>query len=97
MKSSRCRQPGPRPQHEPRKSSYNNADFWKSNGPVHVPRALGVVLDELRETLMLSYLLMRLGWPGFRATDAVRDLLADPRLLAPSKRLTRRQPVTEAL
>ncbi len=61
------------------RAGYNNADFWKSNGPVHVPRALGVVLDELRETLMLSYLLMRLGWPGFRATDAVRDLLADPR------------------
>jgi hypothetical protein len=61
------------------RAGYNNADFWESNGPVHVPRALEVVLEELRETLAVSYLLVRLGWPRFRASDAVRDLLSDPR------------------
>ncbi len=61
------------------RAGYNNADFWESNGPVYVPRALQVVEEELRETLVISYLLLRLAWPEFRATDAVHALLADPR------------------
>ncbi len=38
----------------------NNADFWESNGPVFRPKALRVVEAEFRETLGLSYLLVRL-------------------------------------
>jgi hypothetical protein len=40
--------------------------FWESNGPIFVPRALAVVEQEFRETLALSYLLLRLGWPTYR-------------------------------
>jgi len=41
-------------------AGYNNADLWESNGPVYRPRALKVVEEELRETLALLYLMMRL-------------------------------------
>lgn len=61
------------------RAGYNNADFWESNGPVHVPRALLTVEEELRETLAVSYLLLRLAWPGFRTTDAIRALLSEPK------------------
>jgi hypothetical protein len=46
-------------------AGYNNADFWESNGPIFVPSALQVVEAEFRETLALSYLLLRLGWPRY--------------------------------
>lgn len=45
---------------------YNNADFWQSNGPIFVPAALQTVEAEFRETLALSYLLLRLGWPSYQ-------------------------------
>lgn len=59
-------------------SGYNNADFWESNGPVYRPRALTVVEQELRETLALSYLLLRLGWPGYAPGQGQRKLLRGP-------------------
>jgi len=46
-------------------SGYNNSDFWESNGPVFRPRALQVVDEEFRQTLALSYLLVRLAWPSY--------------------------------
>jgi hypothetical protein len=58
------------------RSGYDNADFWKSNGPVYVPQALQVVEQEFRETLALAYLLVRLGWPTFKAGQGQPRLLA---------------------
>jgi hypothetical protein len=58
------------------RAGYNNADFWASNGPVYVPSALGVIETEFRETLALAYLLVRLGWPTFKAGHGQPNLLA---------------------
>jgi hypothetical protein len=60
------------------RSGYNNADFWESNGPVYRPRALTVVEEETRETLALSYLLLRMGWQGYTARRGQRNLLNGP-------------------
>ena len=57
-------------------AGYNNADFWESNGPVFVPTALRVVEEEFRETLALAYLLLRLGWPGYRPGPGASSILA---------------------
>lgn len=59
---------------------YNNADFWESNGPIFVPRALSVVEMEFRETLALAYLLLRLGWPGYAPGRGQAKLLAGPQV-----------------
>jgi hypothetical protein len=59
-------------------AGYNNADFWESNGPIFVPAALAVVEAELRETLALCYLLMRLGWPGYQRGRGQQPLLDGP-------------------
>ncbi len=59
-------------------AGYNNADFWESNGPVFVPKALVVVEQEFRETLALGYLLLRLGWPTFRPGPGPQNILAGP-------------------
>jgi hypothetical protein len=56
----------------------NNVDFWQSNGPIFVPEALPIVESELRETLVLAYLLVKIGWPGYAPTDGVRNLLSGP-------------------
>jgi hypothetical protein len=58
---------------------YNNADFWESNGPIFVPRALAVVEQEFRETLALSYLLLRLGWPTYRPGPGPKAIITGPR------------------
>ncbi len=60
-------------------AGYNNADFWESNGPVFVPSALTVVEREFRETLALSYLLVRLGWHGYRPGPGPRGIMAGPK------------------
>jgi hypothetical protein len=57
------------------RAGYNNADFWESNGPIHVPKALDVVELEFRETLAICYLLLKLGWPGLGSTDGIRQVL----------------------
>ena len=54
----------------------NNVDFWQSNGPIFVPEALPIVEAELRETLALAYLLLKIGWTGYTTTDGVRNLLS---------------------
>lgn len=59
-------------------SGYNNADFWESNGPVFVPSALTLVEAEFRETLALSYLLLRLGWPNYEMGPGQPALLGGP-------------------
>lgn len=56
-------------------AGYNNADFWESNGPVFRPKALAVVEEELRETLALLYLMMRLAWPSYAPSTGQRRLL----------------------
>ncbi len=56
----------------------NNVDFWHSNGPIFVPEALPIVEAELRETLALAYLLLKIGWTGYTPTDGVRNLLSGP-------------------
>lgn len=60
------------------RAGYNNADFWESNGPIHVPGALDVVESEFRETLAVCYLLLKLGWPGLGSTDGIRQVLHHP-------------------
>lgn len=60
-------------------AGYNNADFWESNGPLFVPRALALVESELRETLALCYLLVRLSWPNYRVGPGQPALLTGPR------------------
>ena len=61
-------------------AGYNNADFWESNGPIFVPSALLVVEQEFRETLALSYFLLRLGWPEYRAGPGPQDIMAGPKV-----------------
>lgn len=56
-------------------NGYNNVDFWESNGPVFRPQALAVVETEFRETLALSYLMLRLAWPSYVHGEGVDNLL----------------------
>jgi hypothetical protein len=55
-----------------------SSDLWSSNGPIFVPAVLRRVEDELRETLALAYLLLKMGWSGYVTTDGVRNLLSGP-------------------
>lgn len=59
------------------RAGYNNADFWESNGPVHVPRALIVVEVELHEVLAVCYLLLKLGWRDLGPTDGIKEVSAE--------------------
>jgi hypothetical protein len=40
-------------------AGFNNADFWKSNGPVYRPRADTLILDELQETVEICCVISR--------------------------------------
>jgi hypothetical protein len=53
-----------------------SGDFWESNGPIFVPQALPIVEAELRETLALAYLLLKIGWSGYTPTEGVSRLLS---------------------
>jgi hypothetical protein len=56
-----------------------NMDFWQSNGPIYVPQAFPVVQAELRETLALAYLLLKVGWSGYVPREgAAARLLSGP-------------------
>ena len=57
------------------KAGYNNADFWESNGPVHVWGILDRLVIETRETIALGLLLLRLGWGEMEITEDARRLL----------------------
>lgn len=59
-------------------AGHTSGDFWQSNGPIYVPEAFPIVEAELRETLALSYMLLKIGWLGYTTTDGVRNLLAGP-------------------
>jgi hypothetical protein len=61
-------------------AGYNNADFWESNGPVFVPSALIIVEQEFRETLALSYLLLRLAWQEYRPGPGTQGIMAGPKI-----------------
>jgi hypothetical protein len=50
-------------------AGFNNADFWESNGPVYRAQAYVVVIDELRETVAVCYVLLRICWPNFKLAD----------------------------
>jgi hypothetical protein len=60
------------------RSGHTNADFWRSNGPIFSPSALKVVEAEFRETLALAYLLLRLGWAGYRPGPGELALISGP-------------------
>jgi hypothetical protein len=60
------------------KAGYNNIDFWESNGPVHVRRVLARLVSEMRETMALGLVLLRMGWSGIKITDQARYLLETP-------------------
>jgi hypothetical protein len=55
-----------------------NADFWESNGPVYRPHAYNLVIDELRETVTVCYVLLRVCWPGFKLPTDLASLLDRP-------------------
>jgi hypothetical protein len=56
-----------------------NMDFWQSNGPIYIPGAFPVVEAELRETLTLAYLLLKVGWGGYVPREgAAARLLSGP-------------------
>lgn len=59
-------------------AGYNNADFWESNGPVYSPSAYMLVFDELRETVAICYVLLRICWPEFELADDLSVLLDQP-------------------
>jgi len=59
-------------------AGFNNADFWRSNGPILVRSALPVVEAEFRETLALSYLLVRISWPSYEPGQGQPALLNGP-------------------
>jgi hypothetical protein len=61
-------------------AGYNNADFWESNGPVYVPRTYVLILDELRETIAVCYVLLRICWPEFNPPGNLSLLLDEPAL-----------------
>jgi hypothetical protein len=58
------------------RAGHDNGEFWESNGPLFVPRALATVEREFRETLAIAYLLQRLAWPNYgtgRGQPALMD------------------------
>jgi hypothetical protein len=59
---------------------FNNADFWQSNGPVYRPNTYVLVIDELRETIAVSYVLLRVCWPTFNLPADLSLLLDEPAL-----------------
>lgn len=61
-------------------AGFNNADFWASNGPVYRPHAYAVVFDELRETVAVSYVLLRVCWSTFKLPADLSTLLDEPAL-----------------
>jgi hypothetical protein len=60
------------------RAGYNNADLWESNGPVYRPSALATAEAEFKETLAMCYLLLMIGWTGFKPTKHVSTLLKKP-------------------
>ena len=61
-------------------AGFNNADFWESNGPAYRPQAYVVVIDELRETVAVCYVLLRICWPNFKLAGDLSTLLDEPAL-----------------
>ncbi len=61
-------------------AGFNNAHFWESNGPVYRPQAYDLVIDELRETVAVSYVLLRICWPAFKLPTDLSTLLGEPAL-----------------
>ena len=53
---------------------------WESNGPVYRPHTYILVIDELRETVAASYVLLRICWPTFRLPSDRSTLLDEPAL-----------------
>jgi len=61
-------------------AGFNNADFWESNGPVYRPHAYDLVIDELRETIAVCYVLLRICWSDFQHPADLSTLLDEPAL-----------------
>lgn len=61
-------------------AGFNNADFWESNGPVYRPNAYELVIDELRETISVCYVLLGICWQGFSLPNDLSTLLDNPAL-----------------
>ena len=57
----------------------DNGSIWRSNGPVFVTNALELVEREFRETLALSYLLLRIGWDSCSQGPGQIALLNGPK------------------
>jgi hypothetical protein len=55
---------------------HTNMDLLSSNGPIFVPAVLRRVEDEFRETLALSYLLLKLGCSSYQPTEGIANLLS---------------------
>jgi hypothetical protein len=61
-------------------AGFTNADFWQRVGPVYEPTAYVLALDELRETIAVCYVLLRICWPEFQLTPELSVVLDEPGL-----------------
>jgi hypothetical protein len=56
------------------RAGYTNADIWQSNGPVFIPRAFTQFWTDFCDTVALSYVLLKIGWPKLVLADVARPL-----------------------
>lgn len=50
----------------------------RATGPVYSPRAYQLAFDELRETIAVCYVLLRICWPEFQLPTDLSTLLSTP-------------------
>jgi hypothetical protein len=53
---------------------HTNVDIWQSNGPVFVGKAFTQFWIDLCDTVALSYVLLKIGWPSLVLPDVARPL-----------------------
>jgi len=62
---------------------FNNTSLWQSNGPIYVGRAVAIVAGLFIETLVASYVLVKLCRPDFELPAEARDILETKALHLP--------------
>jgi hypothetical protein len=55
---------------------HTNVDIWQSNGPVFVGGGFTQCWIDLCDTVALSYVLLKIGWPALALPDVARPLFA---------------------
>jgi hypothetical protein len=51
-----------------------NGAIWESNGPIYVADAFAAFGEAYKDTLGMCYLLLTIGWQGFRIPDEAWSL-----------------------